>query len=244
MGEAAGLWAHSTYGLLERMSPAPCLTDLAIRAGLNGALAKASTSLDALLAQADEVVLFGSRAIGRGRDTSDWDVLLVGDGMLCDIGAVHLIWRSEEQVRSRAWLESGLATHVARYGRWLKGVGAWIESCHITDATCNEVLDRVVRRFLASGRRWHGLSEFGRERRLDRLRRELQRLACLLVIGAPVPPAPVLDDLGANDVGLHVRVLNLLTHDYPTDREEMRERLRRAAHAVVDGNSGYWGLTQ
>lgn len=48
---------------------------------LDHALASVGTSLADLRAAATEIVMFGSRAAGVARATSDWDLLCVGRGV-------------------------------------------------------------------------------------------------------------------------------------------------------------------
>src|SRR5687768_4008375 len=50
-----------------------------LAAGLDRALSLMGLSLSALLARADEVVLFGSRVCDLAAADSDWDVLVVGE---------------------------------------------------------------------------------------------------------------------------------------------------------------------
>lgn len=208
------------------------------REALSQELAGAGTTLADILSLGAEVVLFGSRAIGRERAGSDWDVLIIGDGKLSRLGTVQFVWARASQTNSSSWLESGLITHVARYGLWLKGRGDWTRSSRVTEYTYSTSLRRAADRFVGSRRDWEWIPHTSRDGLLRWLRAELQRLA-LLLAGAPAPPAPVLDDLADDDPELYVLVAQLLFHDFSPDLAAMREKIDAVAHRIHDQRPAY-----
>ena len=71
------------------------------------------------------VILFGSRAAGVASDSSDWDVLCVGDGAASRAGGLDVVWVTWGHFASESWLASELGGHVATYGRSLRGPEDW-----------------------------------------------------------------------------------------------------------------------
>ena len=69
---------------------------------------------------AKEVVVFGSSSVGLNGLNSDLDLLLVGDGKRFKNRQLDVVWKTEQDVAGRRWLESELASHIAKYGIWLK----------------------------------------------------------------------------------------------------------------------------
>ena len=81
---------------------------------------------------ASEVVVFGSVAMGLQKTDSDVDLLCFSDRHYKrKSNFLDLIIVPRQCSQDAEWLESELATHVARYGRWIKGAGAWKEKARI-----------------------------------------------------------------------------------------------------------------
>jgi hypothetical protein len=142
--------------------------------------------------RASEVVLFGSRAIGVGGRQSDWDILLLGDGRDMHTVTVDVVWIAADRVSSEEWLGSELANHVAVYGRWVRGSGAWRHEVSASPRAAADKERALTVQLNELRRVWPDLLVGARARHLRRLRREVQRLH-LLRAGAAVPPAPLLD---------------------------------------------------
>lgn len=87
-----------------------------------------------------EIILFGSYAHNCDRYESDVDILFIGDGK----GTTNpknivtkdydFIWLNPRKLKSRTWLSSELALHVAHYGLWLKGEGLWCKDTFFSSA--------------------------------------------------------------------------------------------------------------
>jgi hypothetical protein len=91
-------------------------------ADLSCALADLGLPLADLQRTAEQIVLFGSRAVGLGRAGSDWDLLVVGEGRSRHTPSIDLVWVSPRELVSRSWLASELASHVAR---WIEPHQGW-----------------------------------------------------------------------------------------------------------------------
>lgn len=140
-----------------------------------------------------EIVLFGSRAYGCARESSDWDVLVIGarrprirNSAAQDLDVVFLDADDE-----RAWLGTELATHVARFGKWVHGAPGWRSSVDGSQAATAKagVLRRDAGVLMAY---WNDLARPRALRYLHRFRRDAQRLA-LLRRGDAVPPSACLE---------------------------------------------------
>jgi hypothetical protein len=160
--------------------------------GLREAFEGAGVSWSETLLDADELVLFGSRAAGVARSDSDWDVLCVGTGTRLRSGLLDLLWVPPRDIESQGWLGSELAAHVAIYGVWFKGQGDWRIRVGISIDSIERKRRRIRRRLTGLKRVWRMLIPEIREARLDDLRRDLQRLELLEKESGP-PPTPILD---------------------------------------------------
>jgi predicted nucleotidyltransferase len=92
------------------------------------AVTRAGLSWLGMLETAEEIVLFGSQAMGFAKQDSDVDVLIVGGEKRrtrTKIADLDLIYLNQNEIFSKGWLESELAFHIKRYGVWLKGCGQW-----------------------------------------------------------------------------------------------------------------------
>src|SRR5260370_5639721 len=82
--------------------------------------------LDDLMSEADEVVVFGSRAAGVHSSSSDLDLLIISPNRRRLVATgLDCVLLTPEEVSDSFWLGSELASHVAAYGRWAKGAGEW-----------------------------------------------------------------------------------------------------------------------
>lgn len=140
-----------------------------------------------------EVVIFGSRAVDMHRPDSDLDVLLVDPktGPLRVAGVDFVILRSEE-LASSFWLGSELASHIAEYGKWIKGFGSWRYRVRISDRAAMRKQARIVGLLMRAPKWWSKLHPVFQTKYKLTIRRELQRLD-LLRRKTPVPPTFTLD---------------------------------------------------
>jgi predicted nucleotidyltransferase len=164
------------------------LTDI-----LTNRLEKAGPRARCFFDGASEVIVFGSMSIGLDRADSDMDILLIGD---CDYklktDTLDLIVVPTRITKRSVWLQSELASHVAKYGIWIKGQSGWKSGARIGSRTIQAKRRRVAAfmRYLPDS--WLKLEECFRKKYAVKLRRETQRLI-LLEQGVPVPPTGILD---------------------------------------------------
>jgi hypothetical protein len=135
--------------------------------------------------------LFGSRAAGCARSSSDWDVLVVvptpetGCSRRVSVGTLDLVVVSVA-TGSGSWLASELAAHVADFGQLLFGQDCWRPSVDRV-AAAERKLSRTMERAIGLHRAWLSLSMLHRERRALALRLDVQRADALRRRGT-VPP--------------------------------------------------------
>jgi predicted nucleotidyltransferase len=166
------------------------------------------------VAKASELVVFGSMSVGLERPDSDIDIFCVGD---CDYklksDLLDLVIVSSERVRQDLWLQSELASHVAKYGVWITGVSSWKREILLGENAIVAKRRRILAFMRALHGSWFKLNERFRVKYSVKLRRETQRLL-LLERGIAVPPTSVLDHFWAS---------------LSISRNEVRERLRSFA---------------
>src|SRR5260370_9052565 len=156
-------------------------------------LTLANVNSDALFSEALEVVVFGSRAVGVNRDTSDLDVLcFTNQKRRIRTRQLDCICYPHAEREGSYWRGSELASHIARYGVWIVGNDAWRNSVLIG----KEAIERKQRKIESLIRnavsRWQQFHPLFRTKYATSARRELQRLY-LLETGVPIPPTPLLD---------------------------------------------------
>jgi hypothetical protein len=142
--------------------------------------------------QAKQIIVYGSRATSAHKRTSDLDLLCVGHGRRFKSKKIHIIWIPETRLRSKRWLGSELATHIAAYGKWIKGDNTWAVSSRPNSYAIQLISERVLERALALREHWPFLLPVYRIKHLIRLRRDLQRYV-LMHAGRPPVPAGSLD---------------------------------------------------
>ena len=169
------------------------MADVQIKKRLHELLSNSGTTYERVVDASTEVVIFGSRAVGMHRPDSDLDVLLVGGntGRLRVAGIDFVILRSEE-LASSFWLGSELASHIASYGKWIKGCGSWRQQVRISDRAAMRKQARLVGLLMRAPRWWSKLHPVFHAKYKLTIRRELQRLD-LLRRKTPVPPTCTLD---------------------------------------------------
>jgi len=161
-------------------------------AHLQAALSSVDHSWPSLERNSQEIVLFGSRAVGEGGTHSDWDILCVGSGRTRRTRRIDLLWVEPDDLSSGKWLSSEIASHIARYGRWLVGQPQWTRNVIINDDTLAAKRRWLKLKLSVWERSWTLCSPRLRWRYAHAVRRNLQRYD-LLAHGHPVPPSPTLD---------------------------------------------------
>lgn len=148
---------------------------------------------DYWFAKASEIIVFGSTAAGLARRNSDIDILIVG-GPHCRVKTrdLDLIGISLTQAHSSRWLESELASHIQRYGVWVKGMPRWKDNVQLGPRAIHNKRQRIESFLTHLSGPWPTLEEDFRVKYSVKLRREAQRLA-LLTRGVAIPPTWVLD---------------------------------------------------
>ncbi len=150
-------------------------------------------ALDGLIREASEVVIFGSRAVGVQRSDSDLDVLVVtGQKRRVFASGLDCVLMTAEDIDSSFWLGSELASHVAKYGNWVKGSGEWRFGVHIGNRALTRKQNRLSSLLRNAAQRWSRLHPVFQAKYRITIRRELQRLK-LLSNQVPIPPTPLLD---------------------------------------------------
>lgn len=140
-----------------------------------------------------EVVIFGSRAVGMQRPDSDLDVLLVGAHTTrLRVPGIDFVTLPSGELASSRWLGSELASHIAEYGKWIKGFGFWRHQVRISDRATMRKQARIVGLLMRAPKWWSKLHPVFHTKYKLTIRRELQRLD-LLRRKTPVPPTCALD---------------------------------------------------
>src|SRR5713101_294620 len=150
---------------------------------------------DELVSEACEVVIFGSRAAGVHKPSSDLDVLFITPHKRrISAASLDCVLLFPEEVEHPFWLGSELASHVAAYGKWMKGADEGRNRVRISDRAIARKQRRVASVAENATRRWSRLHPVFHTKYVVTIRRELQRLD-LLLDRVAVPPTPTLDSM-------------------------------------------------
>lgn len=146
---------------------------------------------------ASELVIFGSRSAKVERPDSDIDILCVGvASRSVKFDGVDLIAISSDEICEPRWLHSELASHIAKYGVWVRGEARWVKDARIGSGAVSAKRERIAAFVRALPARWNALHEHFRVKYAIKLRRETQRYL-LLKHGIAVPPTRMLDEAWA-----------------------------------------------
>ena len=74
-----------------------------------------------LCSECGQLVLFGSRAVGTYDEESDFDLLCVGTGITRRQGRLHIVFKTQSELKEGAKAGEDWALHIERYGVWLEG---------------------------------------------------------------------------------------------------------------------------
>lgn len=215
---------------------------------LDTALERFGTSLSVLAKEAEALILFGSRAAGMAVPRSDWDILVIGSGRSRISRNLDLIFVAPETFKTEVWRRGELATHIGCWGQTLYGSRAWLETlseARVGDEAVENKRRRLLAQLSASERYWPKLALWAQERRLRKLRRDLQRFE-RLHSSLVIPPSAVLDrEWSRAEDGRLFELLDLaglraragwLEAEYCRARRKERD-LRSAVPRVVDSSS-------
>ena len=184
------------------------------------------TDACSLLSECEEAVVFGSVACECEDSLSDFDILLVGSGSRVKTKQLDIIWLDPRRVRSRWWLGSELANHVAAYGVWLKGEGSWRSEVFVSEAALQKKRRAVANRAATI--------YFSRDRLLPQYQRKLVELLVMdiyrlhnLTRSIPMPPRQLLSRIVLED--------GFRTLDRAVDHDMLGAAFRPLLLALLDG---------
>ena len=155
-------------------------------------LEEVSLSWSVLKETAQEIILYGSRAVGVERESSDWDFLCVGYESDFRAAKVHIKWYSPEFMLSEKWLGSELAGHISKYGVWLKGNPKWLSKVYVSKQALHHKEKLICGHLSGLRKAWPYLEDNYRAFKYQKVRRHLQRFERLRNKLA-VPPTAILD---------------------------------------------------
>lgn len=178
-----------------------------------------------LLRSAKQIIVFGSHAVGLESPSSDFDLLCVGQGSRFKSRKVHLIWIGEDRFKRRSWLGGELATHVSRYGKWIKGRKPWSRELRPDRKAVARKQKRVNSRVKAMRAEWSRLLPAFQRKQLSRLRRDIQRLV-YLKRREPMPPTRLLDAQWA-DISPESSAWSALLNNVPRLRTHILQLLAK-----------------
>jgi predicted nucleotidyltransferase len=203
---------------------------------LNHRLGNTEPNARRWLAQASEVIVFGSMSAGLERPDSDVDVLCIADrDYKLKSKRLDLIGVSYETRKTEEWLHGELAAHVAKYGVWIKGTASWKYEVRIGAKAVDEKRRRVSAFMRSLQKSWLQLEECFRVKYSVKLRRETQRLI-LLERNVAVPPTRILDAAWASVSSTPYDVGERLRQFTPKGPDGFTHDLLCRVHAQLEGN--------
>jgi hypothetical protein len=93
-----------------------------------------------------QVIVFGSFACQCENENSDIDILFIGDKKRRINKNLDFIWLRPEKIKSRTWLGSELASHIGKYGVWLKGDDSWRHSVFFSRLAATKKKEKIFYR--------------------------------------------------------------------------------------------------
>ena len=161
------------------------------------------------------MVVFGSRTTRYAEESSDWDILCVGNGRSIRKKSVDLIWLRPHLLKSNRWLGSELAGHISKFGVWLFGDDSWKSKVFNSKEALNFKRRCLNVRIKNTEKKWKFFSDPYKAKYSTLIRRDLQRYD-ILKKDDQVPPTIFIDkewkrlankkDIFlqlANDLGFH-----------------------------------------
>jgi hypothetical protein len=162
------------------------------RLPLDRVLAAHGLSFDVLRQETAAIALFGSRAQGCARPSSDWDLLCIGRGRSRKLACLDLVWIDPIVIGDDRWLGGELAGHVAAHGNWMHGKPTWQLADVQFEMAARRKKERIRRRLESLTRAWNLLGPAYHVQEATLVRRDVQRLE-YLSCGIAVPPTAFLD---------------------------------------------------
>jgi predicted nucleotidyltransferase len=155
-------------------------------------LAKRGIDWAELKMKNQEIVLFGSWAVGAETPSADMDLFCVGQSLRKKTALLDLVCYPSSVVTGERWLGSELANHIASFGVWLCGESTWRTRTFVSGRSLAYKRVLIRGRMTGTQRLWRSLGDEYRVKHVVKLRRDIQRLA-LMKAGRPVEPSPWLD---------------------------------------------------
>lgn len=153
-------------------------------------------SWDELVDGSQEIVLFGSHAMGQSSGNSDVDIFIAGGSKRrkrSRIKNLDLVWIESAELSSLKWLQAELALHIKTYGLWIKGDGQWTKSVRLGDHLWEKKNERIKSRAIAVLGNSSFLTQQQIEYHLKKIRRDMQR-SVILRERLPCPCSSILDE--------------------------------------------------
>lgn len=150
------------------------------------------------ITKCEEAIIFGSFATGHEGPSSDLDILLVGNGKKIKTRNLEILWVDKNKLFKKTWLTSELASHVAKYGLWLKGDGNWRNLAAIGSAAITRKKIKILTMLAHIYLKKNKLRTQSLYNALDNVFLDVYRLKHMIV-NMPVPPTAIIIDLAASN---------------------------------------------
>ncbi len=181
-------------------------TDIIIRATQN--IPEFIEAYNLAASKSSEIVVLGSYAVGCERIDSDIDILFVGNGKRNKTRKLDFIWIKPDKVNQKSWLGSELANHVASYGLWLKGDGAWRRKVFVSETSISRKKEAIYVRLIHLYLKRSKYRPYSMKKLSIKVLLDFYRLY-LLTDKKAIPPTKMINDLIINqDMNLITLMLN------------------------------------
>lgn len=98
--------------------------------------------------KSEQVIIFGSFASECENERSDIDILFIGGQKRRLSRWLDFIWLRPEKLYSWSWLGSELASHISKYGVWVKGDDSWKERVFFSKAAITRKKEKILFRLV------------------------------------------------------------------------------------------------
>lgn len=164
-----------------------------LRSILIGRAGELNPEIKRRLSCSDQVVIFGSYAVGEESELSDIDVFCLGDCRLhYKDTKIEIFILPEYDAYSEIWLGSELACHISHYGVPLNDRPAWFDLTYVSGEAKSRKENRIHAYLRALDKYWDYLGPKKQARFSTKIRREVQRFS-FINDSLPVPPTRILD---------------------------------------------------
>ena len=168
-----------------------------------------------MLEEADDVIVFGSRAAGVHSRLSDLDIQCVG---------------ARRRYKSERLDIVSLASHILAYGVTIRGHADWKDAVRLSESAVSRKEGRLIALVDGLWAYWDRLHPDFRRKYMTTIRREVQRLQ-LLIENIAVPATPVLDGNWKNEADASDKWAKCF-QGIKTDNMATRDRLLRTTDLI------------